>query len=163
MIPYMRRGLPSRLRVEGGTRPVRLFVGVIAAAALVAVLVEFGGAYGSLDRRARGNRNSTLDQRNLMAAYATDMSRDFVRAARDLVPPDATFAVETGDKVVVSTPVSIYAVRGYSQYQLYPRRLVGTDTAQWLLCYGCDQPAVAGRFDPVWAAESGIAIMKARQ
>ena len=82
-------------------------------------------------------------------------------AARDLVPAGATFAVETGDKVVVSTPVSLYAVLGYSQFQLLPRRLVAAPVAQWLLCYGCDQAAFASRFDVVWDAEPGLAIMRA--
>ena len=106
--------------------------------------------------------DQTAAERTLRGAIATDMSRGFVTAARDLLPAGATFAVETGDKVVVSTPVSLYAARGYSQFQLLPRRLVPPESAQWLLCYGCDQAAYASRFEVVWDAEPGLAIMRAR-
>ncbi len=142
----------------------RCAVALVVAAALVVLIVEFGGAYDDLDGRAVGNRGQTSAQRLLSGAIATDMALGFVMAARDLVPPAATFAVETGDKVVVSTPVSLYAVRGYSQFQLLPRRLVSSAEAQWLLCYGCDQAAFASRFEVVWDAGPGIAItiMRAR-
>ena len=142
--------------------PVRCAVALVVAAALATLVVGFGAAYDDFDGRATANRGQTSTQRLLSAAIATDMSRDFVTAARDLVPAGATFAVETGDKVVVSTPVSLYAVRSYSQFQLLPRRLVATPEAQWLLCYGCDQAAFASRFDVVWEGERGLAIMKAR-
>ncbi len=69
--------------------------------------------------------------------------------------------METGDRAHASTPVTIYAVRGYSQFQLLPRRLVPTETAQWLLCYGCD-PTKFSRFEVVWDTEETLLIMKAR-
>ena len=144
-----------------GLGPARCAVALVTAAALATLFVGFGGAYDDFAGRAAANRDQTATQRMLSAAIATDMSRGFVLAARDLVPAGATFAVETGDKVVVSTPVSIYAVRGYSQFQLLPRRLVSSAEAQWLLCYGCDQTAFASRFEVVWDAEPGLAIMKA--
>ncbi len=140
----------------------RCAVALVTAAALVVLIVEFGGAYDDLDGRAVANRGQTSAQRLLSGAIATDMSRGFVLAARDLVPPGATFAVETGDKVVVSTPVSLYAVVGYTQFQLLPRRRVAAPVAEWLLCYGCDQGAFAARFEVVWDAEPGMAIMRAR-
>ena len=161
MIAAVLRGLTSRISVQAGRGPAHMLALVVAAAATVCVLVAFGGAYGSLDRRARDNRNTDSDYRLLAAAYATDLSRDFVRAARDLVPAAATFDVETGDKVHASTPVSIYAARGYSQYQLFPRRLVTPDKADWLLCYGCDTALYAKRFQLVWSGEEGVSILKA--
>ena len=142
--------------------PARLAVALVTAAALAVLLVEFGGAYDNLAGRAASNRGQTSAERLLSGAIATDMSRGFVTAARELLPAGATFAVETGDKVVVSTPVTLYAVRGYSQFQLLPRRLVAAPVAEWLLCYGCDQAAFASRFEVVWDAEPGLAIMKAR-
>ena len=142
--------------------PLQIAVALVVAAALVVLVVKFSGAYDNLAGRAGANRDQTAAERTLRGAIATDMSRGFVTAARDLLPAGATFAVETGDKVVVSTPVSLYAARGYSQFQLLPRRLVPPESAQWLLCYGCDQAAYASRFEVVWDAEPGLAIMRAR-
>ena len=144
-----------------GLGPARCAVALVTAAALATLFVGFGGAYDDFAGRAGANRDQTSVQRLLSGAIATDMSRGFVLAARDLVPAGATFAVETGDKVEVSTPVSLYAVLGYSQFQLLPRRLAPAAEAQWLLCYGCDQAAYASRFEVVWDAEPGLAIMKA--
>ena len=141
---------------------LRVAVAAVVLSALGALIAGFGGAYDDFAGRADGNRGLPLSARDLSAAYATDLSRSYVVASRDLVPLGASFAVETGDKVEVSTQVSIYAARGYLQFQLLPRRLVAADQADWLLCYGCDPAAFASRFDVVWDEEPGLAILKAR-
>lgn len=156
------RAYVQRAARLGRLGPVRIGVVLVAASAVATLVAGFGGAYDDFAGRANGNRGLTRSARDLSAAYATDMSRSYVVAARDIVPAGANFAVETGDKVVVSTPVSIYAARNYLQFQLLPRRLVPASEAAWLLCYGCDRAAFAGRFDVVWDAEPGLAILKAR-
>lgn len=149
--------------LPGGQRPALVATALVALAAVAGVAYGFWPAFAGFSAEADGNRNRTLAERQLRGAYATDVSREFVLAAIDLLPADARYAVETGGATGVSTPVTLLAVGGYSQFRLLPRRKVSVEEAQWLLCYGCDEARHAGRFTPHWRGAPGLAILRERR
>jgi hypothetical protein len=133
---------------------------VAVAAAVVAYLVELPSAIDDAHSAA-----SALppEQRLISPAYAIDISRDFVLAAKDLIPPGDTYAVEVGSHVPVSTPVTLTGLPAYIGYWLLPRRLVATtDSPRWLLCYGCDLAAwqAKGPVQIGWQDGQGIEIAR---
>jgi hypothetical protein len=144
-------------------RPARVAVTLVTLAALAGIAYGFWPAFAGFTAQADGNQRQTLVERQLRGAVATDISREFVRATIDLLPADARYAVETGDAAGTSTPVTLLAVGGYSQFQLLPRRKVRVEEAQWLLCYGCDEARHAGRFTPHWRGAPGLAILRERR
>lgn len=144
-------------------RPARVAAALVTLAALAGIAYGFWPAFAGFTAQADANQRQTLADRQLRGATATDVSREFVSAAIDLLPPDARYAVETGDATAVSTPVTLLAVGGYSQFQLLPRRKVRVEEAQWLLCYGCDEARHAGHFTPHWRGPPGLAILRERR
>lgn len=144
-------------------RPHLLATSLVTLAALAGVAYGFFTAFSDFSTRADGNRRQTPIERQLRGASATDISREFVLAAIDFLPKNARYAVETGDAAGVSSPVTLLAVGGYSQFQLLPRRKVRVEEAQWLLCYGCDEARHADRFTPHWRGEPGLAILRERR
>lgn len=154
--------LREALREPRGVTAVTL---VALTVLLVAVRAQpgFEGVHASAAR----NEGFTPEQRLLVSAYGIDISREFLLAARRLLPRDATYAVATGPHVQVSTPITLSALSGYSQSLLLPRRQFPfyTADAEYLLCYGCDvaEQETAGPVDVLWNEEQGLVIARRRR
>ena len=139
-----------------------LLAAACLAAALACLLVAFRGSLAQTDTEAAANGSRTFLKRALAGAYASEISPDFLLEARDLIPRDGTFAVETGSKTPVQTPITLDALPAYAQFVLLPRRRVAPAKAEWLLCYGCDLATSGPRIDVVWSSGPGIEIARVR-
>jgi hypothetical protein len=127
--------------VRAALLPRRLSIGTLAAAAVVlaALVVAFAhlpGAVRELDNRAAHNARQTPVDRDLEVTRTIGISTDFVLAAERILPPDATYVVDTGPAAHARSPLVLSALPGYLQNLLLPRLAFGKP--QWLLCYGCD-------------------------
>jgi hypothetical protein len=139
---------------------------VVAIVAGVAV-VKFADAMHTFDSRADENAETPLVDRELAGAHATDIDRNFLLAARRLLPENARYIVETGDNVQVSTPVTLPSVHGYSLFWLLPRRQVrDTDPngrPGYVLCFGCDTAPFRSRVQVLWDNGGGVQIARFKQ
>src|SRR5436190_10187115 len=143
--PASRRGtLP---RMEDVRRPplslrardlgLARFVAVVAVGLIVLVVAwKALGAVHGIDSRARELAAMPDDARDFLGARSADVdTRIFVLAA-DKIPPNATYAVITGDKVGVSTPNTLYAIAPFARYYLLPRRQTPEPTAaDWIISF----------------------------
>jgi hypothetical protein len=129
------RALPA---AGDGRLPALLASTVAVAAAFAVAAAEYTDAFRALNNRAAHNAALSEDGRNLEIADTLGISPAFVRAALAL-PPDATYAVETGPGAATRTPLALSALPGYLENLLLPRRRV-PEGAEWLLCYGCELP-----------------------
>lgn len=120
-------------------------------------MTEFFPTLRELTNLASANAELSVADRRLAGARALDISGDFLLWADAVVGEHETYRVETGSNVVVSTPVTLEAVRGYVRYLLQPRRPTTMRDPDWLLCYGCDL-AEWPTFAEVWSDGVGIAI-----
>jgi len=136
----------------------------VVALALLLVIVQAVPGLGRVHDAAARNEGLAPYERSIVSAYGLDISRNFLRAARRLLPPDATYAVATGDGVQVSTPITLSAVAPYAQSLLLPRRQLPffTADAQYLLCYGCDltEQQKGGAVRVLWNGEPGLVIAR---
>lgn len=137
-----------------------LAAALIVAGAVGVSVVEYPSALGSLHHRAAVNASQSQVDRLLAGAHSIDISRDFLRAARDLIPRNETFAVATGPNVAVSTPITLSGLPSYAQFWLLPRREESVDTAEWLLCYGCDPGPLRERLKTAWSDGHGLSIAR---
>jgi hypothetical protein len=137
---------------------VRVGAGLILACAIVVLLIELPGRVDSLSKQADSPK--PLVERSMYAAYSIDIDRGFLLAARQLLPRNATFLVETGPNTGISTPVTLTGLPSYASYFLLPRRQILEDTADWLLCYGCDLGRWKSSFTTVWDAGNGLVIAR---
>jgi hypothetical protein len=136
---------------------------VVATVAGVAI-VKFADAMRTFDTRADANAETPLVDRELAGAHATDIDRNFLLAARRLLPENARYIVETGDNVQVSSPATLPSVHGYSLFWLLPRRQVrDTDPKGrpgYVLCFGCDTAPFRSRVHVLWDNGGGVQIAR---
>ena len=148
------RGYDTRRKVaEGGGA-------LVLAAALAAGVVEFPSAFRTMQSRAADNAAQAPELRPLAGALGIDISRQFMLAADALVPQHESFVVQTGPNIGVSTPVTIPAVPAFMQTLMLPRRETDADTADWLLCYGCDLGPWKGRLKVEFDDGTGAVIAR---
>ena len=101
---------------------------------------------------------SRLD-RELYPARAVDIDVDSLLAAREVIPPTATYAVLPGRRVTVSTPVTWVALPQFTGYWLLPRRQSADPRrADWIFAYGGELDRVEVRYRRVVDLKPGIAF-----
>ena len=135
---------PPRVRDLGLARTIG-----VAAVALIAVLVVYKApsTIAHVNDQARQLRTLPKAQRALLPARSADVDTRVFVEARQLIPPDATYAVITGPKISVSTPSTLAAIAPFSRYYLLPRRQMQyPQEAQWVLSFGGDLDALGLRY-----------------
>ena len=138
---------------------MRRIVPALVGAVLVAVGVwKFVDAMQTFDTRAEANAATPKIERILAGAHAVDLDREFLRAAKRLLPEDATYVVETGPNAGQGA-LALSTLPSYSLWWLLPRRQVRATegTAEYLLCYGCELPA---GLQPLWTNGHGLVIAR---
>jgi hypothetical protein len=129
-------------------------IGVVVAIAAW----KFVDAMRTFDERADANASTPRIERELAGAHAVDIDRQFLRAAKRLLPRDARYVVETGPNAGQAA-LALSTLPSYSLWWLLPRRQVRSTegTAQYLLCYGCALPS---GLQTLWTNGHGLVIAR---
>ena len=136
---------PPELRHEKASAAVRVGVVLCVLVAGVAGVAKLNDALGVFDARADRNSSLGYERRTYPAEEWIAGDPAVLEAARLRIPPDAVYRVVTGSR---------FAQRGYSTFALYfskhvllPRRETASESAPWVLCYGCAPSDLDVRFD----------------
>ena len=138
------------------SRALAVSVAVIAA---LSVALALPAALRTINAKRQQNDAYTASGRTLASADSLDIDNDFVSAALDTLPEDATYVVLRPPAGEFS-PITDDALRPYMRYQLLPRREADLQRAQYVLCYACTERL--RRFEPVWTGEGGMKILERR-
>jgi hypothetical protein len=136
-------------------------VGVIAcvAVAIAFVLVEWTRALDQLDALADKHSAFTYEDREIGAGNSIVADQRAMFEARALIPKNERFWVVTGEGTVgEATSLTIVSIPHFATYFLLPRR--PSDSAPWVICYGCDIAALGGNARVVWTNGAGISIVR---
>jgi len=127
------------------TALVRVGVVLSICVAGIAGIAKLNDALGFFD--ARADRNSTLGyvDRTYPSAEWIAGDPDVLEAARRQIPPDARYRVVTGSR---------FSQQGYAAFAPYfsknvllPSRQTTSESAPWVLCYGCVLSDLDERFE----------------
>ena len=151
------------MRVAGA--PSRLVGLAAAAAAAVVALWHAPGELRNVWREARNASAESELERRLVPARVVGLDRlEIFLAARRLIPPDATYYVEPGERAPVSSPNALDWVRPFATYWLLPRRRTDElGEAQWILSYGGDLQALGLDYARVVGVDDGFALAEVRR
>jgi hypothetical protein len=140
-------------------------VGLVAVAAFL-FATHARSTYQHFDSTLRAEPSRNELERFVAPGDMTGLDRQFQEAALSLLPTDATYTV-------IPPPTPAVALEDYGmnsitqaglvpwlRYLLLPRRLEATDTAQYVLCYGCDTTAWDKRTTWLWKNVHGQEIGK---
>jgi hypothetical protein len=136
-------------------------LGVVACAiiAWVAVIVELPHAIDRLGDRASGAASLTYEDREMGAALGVVADQRALREARALIPPNGRFYVATGPGTIAgATELTRPYIESFATSFLIPRR--HSDSAPWVLCYGCDVEALGAGARVVWTNDNGISLVR---
>lgn len=130
---------------------------------VLAAIVAVGGfrlveSLHTVNSSAREYRTNEPSRRELAGAWLLDIDREFVQAAKAYVGPTDTFAVATGPNVTTSSSVTLGFLATYLRSELLPAALAEPDSADWVLCFGCDR-APYSSYEAVWSRE-GLAVLR---
>jgi hypothetical protein len=133
----------------------------LGAAFVVATTVAFalGNLPRSLDQLGdRARRNSTLSYVDRDIAGGNSILPDQLAAyeARTRIPEHETYRVVVGEHLTRSTPFTRDFVDDWLIYFLMPRR--PSPSAVWIVCVGCDEGQLGGRYHILWQDEVGISV-----
>jgi hypothetical protein len=139
----------------------RLGVVACVAIATVVVVVEWLNALDELGAGATQNAEMTFEDRELGAvgnAIVADQRAMF--EARALIPQDESYRVVVGPRPIAEANPdwTRQYIGNYATYFLMPRR--PSDSARWVLCYGCVVERLAERVRVVWTNGAGIALVR---
>jgi hypothetical protein len=88
------------------------------------------------------------------------VDRTALYRARDLIPRHASFRIVTGPNLTGATDLTLRSIASYATYFLMPRR--PSESARWVLCYGCDLDRLGAPLQVLWRDEKGIAVGRLR-
>lgn len=134
----------------------RLCVVYVASAALVLVVFELPKAIRGLGRDAAANAALSYADRDVGGGNSVIADQLLAYEARSIIPRGASYRVVIGPKVTKHATLSTASLPGWLRYFLMPRRQV--DGATWVVCYGCDQAGLGGRYEALWTDEFGISV-----
>jgi hypothetical protein len=138
----------------------RLGVASCVAIAIASVLVEWPQAIDRLHERASQQAALTFEDREF-GAVGNSIVADprALYEARELIPADGSFHVVTGSEPIEgATPLTLTGIESYATFFLLPRR--PSNSARWVLCYGCEITALGSRARIVWTNGAGISIVR---
>ena len=99
-------------------------------------------------------------QREVAPAPQADLDPSVFLLARRLVPPDATYAVVTGDRAAL---LARRGAAGFAAYLLLPRRRVElARNADWVIVYGAYRDQVGVGLRRVFHVSSGVFLARVR-
>jgi hypothetical protein len=155
------RALPARAGqlLEWPLGIARLGVIACIAVAISFVLVKWVQVLDQLDARADKHAALTYEDREIGVGNSIVADQRAMFEARALIPPDAKFWVVTGGgNVGEATELTNVSIPNFATYFLMPRR--PSDSAPWVICYGCDIAALSGNPRVVWSNGAGISIVR---
>lgn len=146
---------------------VRFAAGILIAAVAVVLFASHARAtFRHFDGNLRDDSWRNQLDRLVAPGDMTGLDKQFQIAALSTLPKDATYAI-------LPPPSPEIALEGYGmnsitqsglvpwlQYLLMPAKLVGPDTAQYVLCYGCDTTPWEHRTTWLWSDVHGHQIGK---
>jgi hypothetical protein len=136
----------------------------VVARVVLAIAVAYGAWRAPALLRAIHDEGTALaalseTDRVEAAARSVDIDMRLLRAAERVIPPDASFAVVTGDGVDVSAPVTLTAFPAYAAYWLLPRRaLLDPGEADWIVSFGGNLDALGLRYARVVEVAEGMRL-----
>jgi hypothetical protein len=137
----------------------RLGVVACATVAWFAVLAELPDVIDRLGDRASRAASLTYEDREMGAALGVVADQRALREARALIPPNESFHVATGPGAIAgATELTRPYIESFATSFLIPRR--PSNSAPWVLCYGCDVEALGPGARVVWSNDNGISLLR---
>jgi hypothetical protein len=138
---------------------VRLGVVSCVAVALAIALVQWVKTLGDLDALADKHAALTYEDREIGVGLSIVADQRAVFEARALIPPDGRYEVVTGDRPVRdATGWTKPYIGNFAAYFLLPRK--PSNSAPWVICYGCDPSSLGARSRVVWTNGAGISLLR---
>jgi hypothetical protein len=138
----------------------RIGVVFLVVTTAAAVLLEYPTTLRDANRTASGNRSLSFADREVAGGNELVADQAAVYEARARIPEDATYHVAVDAGYTGGSDLTVPHVAAFYRYFLMPRRQ--TETAPWLICYGCDLGSYGSRAEVVWQSPEGIAIARLR-
>ena len=131
----------------------------LLTAAVAVTALHVPNAFRRIEAETDAAASLSREQRELVPARSVDLDARVLEEARATIPPDATYAVVTGERVQVSNQVTFDAIRPLAAYWLLPRRQVADPAnADWVLAFGGDLDALGIPHRPVAEPMEGVVI-----
>lgn len=157
------RALGASLSRRAALASVPLAVALVAVTG-IALVARLHTNVSQLDAQAKANARVTEGPGIVLsAADSLDIDNGFVLAALASVPANATFAIAGPPSDAAAarrgiSSVTTFALAGYLQFALMPRREVEAPSADYVLCYACDRRALARPARWLYTPASGFWI-----
>lgn len=119
-------------------------------------IVYFGKALSRLDNLASANSSLSFADRDIAGGNSILVDQLAAYEARALIPETATYRVVTGSQLKNPTPLTETFIANWLTYFLMPRR--PSETARWIVCYGCDTTKLGGPYSALWHDDNNISI-----
>jgi hypothetical protein len=129
-------------------------------AAFVTAVANYPSALARFDERAE--ENSALDflDREVAGGNSLGVDQDSLIDARSLIPPNERYRLVTGPNLQKKTYLTAPYIESFLTYFLMPRR--PSNSARWVICYGCDSASLDPRFEAIKDEGNGIVIGRLR-
>jgi hypothetical protein len=138
----------------------RLGVVLCIVTAAAAGLVRLPAALDRFGDRAHANSSLHYDDREFAAGNGVVVDQAALYEARGLIPPHESYWIVSGPNLTSKTELTERFIESYAVYFLMPRR--PSNSARWVICYGCDRSALGARFEVLWQDDFGIAVGRLR-
>jgi hypothetical protein len=149
----MIRAARERSPVRG---PPRAIVVIVVVSTCAFVGVHYVKALSQLGDTASTNSALSFDDREIAGGNSIVVDQRAPYEARALIPPESTYRVVVGKRLLDRTPLTEQYIATWLTYFLMPRR--PAQDARWIICYGCDSSALGDRYEPIWQDREGISI-----
>jgi hypothetical protein len=139
---------------------IRVGVVFLTGVALAAVVVRYPAVLHDIDQSAARNAALSFADRDIAGGNGLVADQTAVYAARGLIPKGDSYHVAVSPDFAAGSDLTVRYVQSYYQYFLLPRRQA--ETAQWVVCYGCDLGEYGPGAKVVWRGSDGISILRVR-
>jgi hypothetical protein len=134
----------------------RICVAYVVAVSLVLVVIELPKRLRELGDIAGANASLSFADREIAGGNSVLADQQLAYEARAIIPRGAPYRLVIGPKVTKQASLSTASLPGWLRYFLMPRR--ESNSAQWVICYGCDPAALGARYVSLWHDEYGISV-----
>jgi hypothetical protein len=138
---------------------IRGLVFVFVCLGIAAALWRAAGTVHQLGGIAGQNSHLDYADREVGGGNGVIIDQAALYEARAWIPRDASYRMLSGSHLQSATPLSEPFAHVYFRYFLMPRRR--SDSAPWIVCFGCDLATQAPGARTVWSDSDGIAIARA--